>query len=61
MCRSTFLAVKINLQTVPSIDDFALVWLQDLCRIARSAGLHTAEALKDFAAPSNTKNKYGMR
>jgi len=60
MCRSTFLAVKANLQTVPSIDDFALLWLQDLCRIARSAGFDTAEALKEVAALSNTKNKYGM-
>lgn len=38
----------------------ALLWLQHLCRSARSAGLKVATVLKEVAALSSNKNKYGM-
>ena len=38
----------------------ALLWLQDLCRTARAAGLNTAGALNEVAALSSNKNQYGM-
>ncbi len=38
----------------------ALLWLQDLCQKARSAGVNAAPVLKEVAAFSSEWNKYGM-
>ena len=38
----------------------ALLWLQDLCRKARSSGVSTAPVLREVAELSSGKNKYGM-
>ena len=38
----------------------AILWLQDICRTARSTGLNTSAALKEVAALSSNENKYGM-
>jgi len=38
----------------------ALLWLQDLCRKARSAGVSTTPVLKVVAELSSDRNKYGM-
>jgi hypothetical protein len=38
----------------------ALLWLQDLCRKAKRAGVATEPVLRDVAEISSHKNKYGM-
>jgi hypothetical protein len=38
----------------------ALLWLQELCREARSAGVDPAPALREVSELSNDRNKYGM-
>jgi hypothetical protein len=38
----------------------ALLWLQDLCREARNAGVDPESVLREAAKLSSDKNKYGM-
>jgi len=38
----------------------ALLWLRDLCREARNAGVSTAPVLQEVAGLSSDRNKYGM-
>jgi hypothetical protein len=38
----------------------ALLWLQDLCREARNAGVNPTPALREVSELSNDRNKYGM-
>ena len=38
----------------------ALLWLQDLCREAKNAGVNPRPMLREVAELSSDKNKYGM-
>ena len=57
LCRHLLL-FSIKDQGCDSRD--ALLWLQDLCREARNAGVSSGPVLREAAKLSSDKNKYGM-